>query len=91
MRVGFTHLSGFAGIEHSLDLSASTVEEHVNSIFGKLRLADAPVHRRVAAVLAFLRDAWPAWPPGRSPVVGRGKWLTLIELFGSHRAARTVA
>jgi len=24
-------------------------------------------------------------------VVGRGKWLTLIELFGSHRAARTVA
>jgi DNA-binding NarL/FixJ family response regulator len=48
-----------AGIEHSLHLSASTVEKHVNSIFGKLRLADAPVHRRVAAVLTFLRDASP--------------------------------
>jgi hypothetical protein len=29
----------------------------------------------------------------RSPkaVVGRGKWLTLVELFGSHRPPRTVA
>jgi hypothetical protein len=33
-------------------------------------------------------DAAIALPEG---VVGRGKWLTLIELFGSHRAARTVA
>ena len=49
-----------AGIEHALHLSASTVEKHVNSIFGKLRLADAPVHRRVAAVLTFLKDT----PPG---------------------------
>ena len=49
-----------AGIENTLHLSASTVEKHVNSIFGKLRLADAPVHRRVAAVLTFLRDS----PPG---------------------------
>ena len=44
-----------AGIEPALHLSASTVEKHVNSIFTKLRLADAPVHRRVAAVLAFLK------------------------------------
>ena len=49
-----------AGIERALHLSASTVEKHVNSIFGKLGLADAPVHRRVAAVLTFLKDA----PPG---------------------------
>jgi len=29
----------------------------VNAIFGKLRLADEPVHRRVAAVLAFLQNS----------------------------------
>ncbi len=46
-----------AGIERSLHLSASTVEKHVNSIFTKLRLADSPVHRRVAAVLTFLQNA----------------------------------
>ena len=44
-----------AGIEQALHLSASTVEKHVNSIFTKLRLADEPVHRRVAAVLALPR------------------------------------
>jgi DNA-binding NarL/FixJ family response regulator len=49
-----------AGIERSLHLSASTVEKHVNAIFGKLALGDAPVHRRVSAVLTFLKDA----PPG---------------------------
>lgn len=46
-----------AGIEQTLHLSASTVEKHVNSIFTKLALADAPVHRRVAAVLAYLKNA----------------------------------
>lgn len=48
-----------AGIEHALHLSTSTVEKHVNSIFAKLQLTEQPVHRRVAAVLAFLqaRDA----------------------------------
>ncbi|WP_191246866.1 response regulator transcription factor [Amycolatopsis deserti] len=45
-----------AGIEASLHLSASTLEKHVNSIFGKLGLAEEPVHRRVAAVLTFLRE-----------------------------------
>jgi len=43
-----------AGIEQALHLSSSTVEKHVNAIFGKLGLAAEPVHRRVAAVLAFL-------------------------------------
>ena len=32
-------------------------DAHVNAIFTKLRLADAPVHRRVAAVLTFLQNA----------------------------------
>ena len=43
-----------AGIEETLHLSASTVEKHVSSIFTKLGLAEEPVHRRVAAVIAFL-------------------------------------
>jgi len=46
-----------AGIEQALHLSQSAVEKHVNAIFGKLRLADEPVHRRVAAVLAFLQNS----------------------------------
>lgn len=43
-----------AGIEQALHLSTSTVEKHVSSIFSKLSLDEEPVHRRVAAVLAFL-------------------------------------
>lgn len=46
-----------AGIEKALYLSPSTVERHINAIFGKLALGQAPVHRRVAAVLAFLQQA----------------------------------
>lgn len=48
-----------AGIEQAVHLSASTVEKHVNSIFSKLELAEQPVHRRVAAVLAFLQERPP--------------------------------
>jgi len=45
-------------IGESLFLSESSVEKHVNAIFGKLGLAQEPqTHRRVAAVLAYLRDA----------------------------------
>jgi DNA-binding NarL/FixJ family response regulator len=40
-----------AGIEQTLHLFSPTVEKHVNSIFGKLGLAQEPVHR----VIAFLR------------------------------------
>jgi DNA-binding NarL/FixJ family response regulator len=42
------------GIERALHLSTSTVEKHVTAIFDKLGLGQEPVHRRVAAVLAFL-------------------------------------
>jgi DNA-binding NarL/FixJ family response regulator len=44
------------GICDRLVLSPKTIETHVNSIFMKLNLAPAPDdHRRVLAVLAFLR------------------------------------
>jgi DNA-binding NarL/FixJ family response regulator len=40
-----------------LHLSESAVEKHVSAIFLKLGLSEERgVHRRVAAVLAFLRD-----------------------------------
>ena len=45
-----------AAIERALFLSTSTVEKHVNAIFTKLRLPETGVHRRVAAVLAFLQS-----------------------------------
>jgi DNA-binding NarL/FixJ family response regulator len=49
---------GNAGIAQNLSLSESSVEKHVNAIFTKLDLSsELLVHRRVAAVLTFLRDA----------------------------------
>ena len=46
-----------AGICAKLFLSPKTVETHVHSIFNKLRLVHAPDdHRRVLAVLAYLRS-----------------------------------
>jgi DNA-binding NarL/FixJ family response regulator len=48
---------GNARIAQRLSLSESSVEKYVNSIFAKLGLsAELQVHRRVAAVLTFLRD-----------------------------------
>lgn len=44
-------------IARELHLSDSAVEKYVTSIFSKMGLAEEPeVHRRVAAVLAFLRS-----------------------------------
>jgi DNA-binding NarL/FixJ family response regulator len=49
---------GNAGIAQNLHLSESSIEKNVNAIFAKLDLAgEQLVHRRVAAVLTFLRDA----------------------------------
>jgi DNA-binding NarL/FixJ family response regulator len=47
-----------AAISDSLYISASAVEKHINAIFGKLMLSaeDGAQHRRVAAVLTFLRN-----------------------------------
>lgn len=45
-------------IADSLSLSTSSIEKYSNAIFSKLELAEETrVHRRVAAVLAFLRGA----------------------------------
>lgn len=47
-----------AAVAESLSVSESAVEKYANSIFSKLGLSEEPqVHRRVAAVLAFLRDS----------------------------------
>ena len=46
-----------ASIAEALFISQSAVEKHINSIFAKLSLApdESDTHRRVAAVLTFLR------------------------------------
>ena len=47
-----------AAIAKSLFLSERAVEKHINSLFHKLDLTEEPaVHRRVMAVLAFLRES----------------------------------
>jgi len=47
-----------AAVAESLSVSESAVEKYGNAIFSKLGLTEEPqVHRRVAAVLAFLRDS----------------------------------
>jgi DNA-binding NarL/FixJ family response regulator len=46
-----------AAIARALFLTERAVEKHINSLFHKLGLSEEPdVHRRVMAVLAFLRD-----------------------------------
>jgi DNA-binding NarL/FixJ family response regulator len=47
-----------AAISESLFISPSAVEKHINAIFAKLALSaeDGAQHRRVAAVLTFLRS-----------------------------------
>ncbi len=49
-----------AAIAQALSVSVSAVEKYVGAIFDKLGLAEEPaLHRRVAAVLAYLRSADP--------------------------------
>jgi DNA-binding NarL/FixJ family response regulator len=50
-----------AAIAKSLFLTERAVEKHINSLFHKLGLSEeVDVHRRVKAVLAFLRETDPA-------------------------------
>jgi DNA-binding NarL/FixJ family response regulator len=50
-----------AAIAKALFLTERAVEKHINSLFHKLGLTEEPdVHRRVMAVLAFLRETEPA-------------------------------
>jgi DNA-binding NarL/FixJ family response regulator len=52
-----------AAIAAQLHLSESSIEKYATSLFAKLGLSDEPqVHRRVAAVLTYLRDASRAEP-----------------------------
>ena len=55
-----------AAIRETLFISQSAVEKHINSIFAKLALApsDSEMNRRVAAVLAFLRNYDPGAESG---------------------------
>jgi DNA-binding NarL/FixJ family response regulator len=49
-----------AAIARSLFLTERAIEKHINSLFHKLGLSEEPdVHRRVMAVLAFLRETGP--------------------------------
>jgi len=46
-----------AATADALSLSESSVEQYTNVIFSKLALGEEPtIHRRVAAVIAFLRE-----------------------------------
>jgi DNA-binding NarL/FixJ family response regulator len=48
-------------IAHTLTLSESTIEKHVNSTFAKLGLTEQPgLHHRVTAVLTYLRHDPPS-------------------------------
>ncbi len=52
-----------AAVARELFLTERAVEKHINSLFHKLGLSEEPdVHRRVMAVLAFLREG--GAPPG---------------------------
>jgi DNA-binding NarL/FixJ family response regulator len=53
-----------AAIAEALFVSERAVEKHINALFHKLGLSEEEhVHRRVAAVLAFLRDEGGPAPP----------------------------
>jgi len=60
-----------AAIAQALVLSVSAVEKHVGAIFDKLGLTEEPaLHRRVAAVLAYLRSADPDAASGTGSIAG---------------------
>ncbi len=60
-----------AAIAQTLVLSVSAVEKHIGAIFDKLGLAEEPaLHRRVAAVLAYLRSTDPDDDSGTDSIAG---------------------
>ncbi len=59
------------GVAEALVVTEHAVEKHVTNIFGKLRLGHESVdHRRVMAVLAYLRSG--TAPPGSRPATSGG-------------------
>ncbi|MCI0686494.1 MAG: response regulator transcription factor [Sporichthyaceae bacterium] len=62
-------------IAQALHLSASAIEKHIGSIFDKLGIPPEPlVHRRVAAVVTYLRYGAPIkWPPQPDPNTAPGR------------------
>jgi DNA-binding CsgD family transcriptional regulator len=72
---------GNAGIAGRLALSESSVEKHVNAIFAKLGLSgEQAIHRRVAAVLTFLRDAG-LRPPSEPVLPGGGPEIAVVDIW----------
>ena len=74
-----------AAIATSLFLTERAVEKHINSLFHKLGLTEEPdVHRRVMAVLAFLRET----DARLSPAPARPASLRLPRVHDEHAARR---
>ena len=67
-------------ISERLFVTPRAVEKHVTSIFQKLRLpASAEDHRRVLAVLTYLRGWKPAPPDTGRPWSGHGAVAILLR------------
>ena len=70
-----------AAIAEALVVTERAVEKHVTSIFSKLDLAPTVEdHRRVLAVLAYLRSAASPTPGSRASRTRRRRLATMLRL-----------